>query len=349
MSQSFTKARDSNFELLRIIAISMVLVLHADFFSLEGPSAVDIRSDLLGSSMRILIQALTVPAVDIFVMISGYYGIRHSKLGIFNLLFQTFFYLVIVYAFCIACGVSRFSVTGLKELFMLTPSNWFLKSYILLYIIAPVLNAFVQTVGKREFKFILIAYYIFLFIWGWLFPKSTDYIVGGYSPVFFVWLYLLARYIRLYPVTLSQLKFRTSIILVAVIALFVLLCCISAYFYGGGTVYGYMLLQYLSPTTVASATFAIIAASRLQISSKQINRLATSSFAVYMVYVNPNILTHYRDFFNGLYYTIPGITYWLAVFGLVIVMYIAVAVVDTVRIFLWKRIEVNFLKYENRQ
>ena len=214
----------------------MVLVLHADFFSLEGPSVDDIRSDLLGSSVRILIQALTVPAVDIFVMISGYYGIRHSKLGIFNLLFQTFFYLIIVYAFCIACGVSRFSVTGLKELLMLTPSNWFLKSYILLYIIAPILNAFVYTVGKHQFKFILIAYYVFMLIWGWLFPKSTDYIVGGYSPVFFVWLYLFARYIRLYPVTLSQLKLGTYIILMAGIMFFVLLCCISAYFMGGGRV-----------------------------------------------------------------------------------------------------------------
>lgn len=184
----------------------MVLVLHADFFSLEGPSAADIRSDLFGSSMRILIQGLTIPAVDIFVMISGYYGIRHSKRGIFNLLFQTFFYLIMVYAVCIACGLSRFSVTGLKELFMLTPSNWFLKSYILLYIIAPVLNAFAQTAGKHQFKFILIAYYAFMLIWGWLFPKSTDYIAGGYSPVFFVWLYLLARYIRLYPIRLWATK-----------------------------------------------------------------------------------------------------------------------------------------------
>ena len=79
MNQKFSKVRDSNFELLRIVAISMVLILHADFFSLEGPSAADIMSDLSGSSMRILIQALTISAVDIFVMISGYYGIQHSK------------------------------------------------------------------------------------------------------------------------------------------------------------------------------------------------------------------------------------------------------------------------------
>ncbi len=348
MSQSIIKVRDSNFELLRIIAISMVLVLHADFFSLDGPSAFDIKSNLTGSSIKILIQALTIPAVDIFVMISGYYGIHHSKRGIFNLLFQTFFYLIVVYAICIASGLSSFSATGLKELFMLTPSNWFLKSYILLYIIAPVLNAFVQMADKRQFKFILIAYYVFILIWGWLFPKSTDYIAGGYSPVFFVWLYLLARYIRLYPCNFSQLKAGTYLLIVAAIALSTLTCCISIYFMGGGIVYGYILLQYLSPTTVAISVCTIIATSKLHISSKLINRLAISSFAVYLVYVNPNILTSYRNFFNSLYHRSNDISYWLYMLGLIVVMYIAVALLDTVRIFLWKRIELRYLNNENR-
>ncbi len=348
MSQSFTKVRDSNFELLRIVAILMVLILHADFFSLEGPSVSDIMSDLPGSSMRILIQALTISAVDIFVMISGYYGIRHSKRGIFNFLFQTFFYLIIVYVVCIACGLSKLNITGIKELFMLTSSNWFLKSYILLYIIAPVLNAFVSNANKRQFKFILIAYYAFILIWGWLFPASTDYIAGGYSPVFFVWLYLLARYIRLYSFRLNQLTFATATIFYIATALFVLLACISTCYIGRNAVYGYILLQYISPTTVAAAMLLIIATSKVHISSKLINRLAASSFAVYLVYVNPNLLTPYRNLFCDLYHTYSDLMYWLIVLGLVAIMYVAIAVIDTVRIYLWKRIELTGLNNENR-
>lgn len=348
MSQKLVKSRDSNFELLRIIAISMVLVLHADFFSLNGPSVSDKKSDWFGSSLRIFFQALTVPAVNIFVMISGYYGISHSKRGIFNLLFQTFFYLILVYAVCIACCLSQFTVTGVKDLFMLTPGNWFLKSYILLYIIAPVLNAFVKTASRQQFRFILIAYYAFMLLYGWLFPKSTDYIAGGYSPISFIWLYLLARYIRLYPICLSRMKFRTNIVLLAAIMIFIVCTCMSACYMGGSTVYGYILLNYLSPTTVATAIFAIIITSRIKISSKLINRLAASSFAVYLVYVNPNILTRYRIFFNDLFHVDPTPVYWLEVFGLVVVMYLVVALIDTVRIFLWKRIERKCLINENR-
>lgn len=40
--------------------------------------------------------------------------------------------------------------------------------------------------------------------------------------------------------------------------------------------------------------------------------------------------------------------YWLIVLGLVAIMYITVAVIDTVRIFLWKRIEQKCLNNENR-
>lgn len=203
---------------------------------------------------------------------------------------------------------------------------------------APVLNAFVQAAHKKQFKFILIAYYAFMVIWGWLFPKSTDYISGGYSPILFVWLYMLARYIRLYPGSLRKLKLRTYIIVIAAIALFIVICCISAGL-TGGAVYGYILLQYISPTTIVTAALVIIITSRLHISNKLINRLATSSFAVYLVYVNPNILTPYCNFFNNLYHFTTELGYWLSVIGLVLVMYLAVAAIDTIRIFVWKRIE----------
>lgn len=51
-----TKQRDSNFELLRIIAILLVLVLHADFLSLEGPYPSEIVESPLDSFLRIFFR-----------------------------------------------------------------------------------------------------------------------------------------------------------------------------------------------------------------------------------------------------------------------------------------------------
>jgi len=48
-----TKIRESNFELLRIIAMFMVLVLHADFQALGEPTRADIISSPLTSSLKV--------------------------------------------------------------------------------------------------------------------------------------------------------------------------------------------------------------------------------------------------------------------------------------------------------
>lgn len=42
-----TKQRQSNIELLRIIAMFMILLFHANFFSLGTPSAADLSSDTI--------------------------------------------------------------------------------------------------------------------------------------------------------------------------------------------------------------------------------------------------------------------------------------------------------------
>lgn len=71
-------ARESNFELLRIIAMFMVLVLHADFQALGEPTRADIISSPLTSSLKVFFEMASIVAVNVFVLISGWFGIRGS-------------------------------------------------------------------------------------------------------------------------------------------------------------------------------------------------------------------------------------------------------------------------------
>lgn len=75
------KIRDSNIELLRILAMFMVLLVHADFFSLGIPSVEDIQNNQLDSFWRIFFEAVNIPCVNIFVLISGYFGIKPTFKG----------------------------------------------------------------------------------------------------------------------------------------------------------------------------------------------------------------------------------------------------------------------------
>lgn len=73
------KLRQSNIELLRIISMLLVLMVHADFFSLGIPSHDLMLASPGQFTFRVLVEFLSILCVDIFVVISGW--VLHSPFG----------------------------------------------------------------------------------------------------------------------------------------------------------------------------------------------------------------------------------------------------------------------------
>lgn len=330
--------RQSNFELLRMTAILMVLVLHADFFSLKGPIASQIMAYPLDSTLRIWVQFLTVGAVNIFVMVSGWFGIRHSVKGITNLLFQTFFYLFLTFGVTYIFGSSEISLESVKMLTLIS-GNWFVKAYLILYLIAPALNLFCETVPRHYLKIILISYLGFMFFYGWAFHTSAEWISEGYSPVWFIGLYLTTRYMNIYrPTFMLKTKSNYVIALITLVTLMTAICVSQPLVSSREAIAGYIFLFYTSPTTFISALLFIIITSKLKISSKFVNLLGRSSFAVYLVFCSPFILPIYGEWFRSLNSHFRGFTYWAVTILMVVSMYGAVTVFDTIRISIWNKV-----------
>lgn len=283
MSQ-YSKNRDSNIELLRIVAMFLVLLVHADFYSFDSPSIEDLDHNTFNSVGRIFLQSLSIACVDIFVMISGWFGIKPSLKGFLSFIFQCLYFLVGVYVVCAIVGISTFSVRGLLEnlLFVKDLDYWFIKSFIILYLFAPMLNAFVNTCSKKQLLVTLIAFYAFQSLYGWLYPSAT-FFEAGYSPVSFMGLYLLARYIRLYPTKVSSLKPSTDAVIIlglCILQTIAVVGCIELRIpvvnqlvnYGG----------YINPLTILTSAYFVLCFSKITIQSKAINWVAGSSFAVYL-------------------------------------------------------------------
>ena len=76
--------RQSNIELLRIVAMMLVLIVHADFLALGAPDALALKALPVESGLRVWLQGFALVCVDVFVMISGYFGIRPSVRGVLN-------------------------------------------------------------------------------------------------------------------------------------------------------------------------------------------------------------------------------------------------------------------------
>ncbi len=91
--------RNSSIELLRIVAMFMILLLHANFASFNAPQDVSLRS-----FARCLADAFTVTPVNIFVLITGYFGTRFSLNKVFSLVYQVVFCVIPISLVLIWCG-----------------------------------------------------------------------------------------------------------------------------------------------------------------------------------------------------------------------------------------------------
>ena len=81
------KERDSNIELLRIVAMLLVMMVHANFFTLGPPSQTDINTSFVSSFMRFFCESLCIICVNVYILISGWFGINAKAKRIIEFIF----------------------------------------------------------------------------------------------------------------------------------------------------------------------------------------------------------------------------------------------------------------------
>lgn len=151
--------RDSNMELLRAISMLLVLVVHANFTALSVPDAQYISINALSAFFRFLTESFSIIAVNVFVLLSGWYGIHPKMTRFGRFLFQVLFFGVI--CMCIEWALSgRMPQNVILTILTLSPSSnyWFFKTYLALFIISPVLNSFVENAKRRQFEYVLVGF-----------------------------------------------------------------------------------------------------------------------------------------------------------------------------------------------
>lgn len=321
------KTRQSNIELLRIISMFLVLVVHANFWALGRPTSLDMQMSPLASYTRFLIESLAIVCVNVFVLISGWFGIKPSVKGFSRFAFQCLFFLIGHYVVGLAIGTSRLDIKGIAGCFCLLSNHWFIKSYIGLYILAPILNAFVKVADKKQLKLLLIVFFLYQTIYGW--SGAAAFFVKGYSTMSFIGLYLLGRYLNLYGNTQSTPPY---------VWICVYLTCGIVNTVLAPVVPFVDLYAYLSPVVIIASVSLFLGFVNLKIRpNKTINWIAASSFAIFLFHSNPNGMRYvFKNTIAMIYSSTDGIL-CLFTIGLFLLAISAVAIIlDQIRILLWK-------------
>ena len=341
-------ARQSNFELLRIVAMFFVLLLHANWLAFRFPSSAEIGVSPVSSFLRMWMEAITIVAVNTFVLISGYFGIRLRGKSLVSLLFQSGFYILGIYLALILALNKPLSLEQLLLNFSpLAPSGgWFIPIYVGLMLVSPALNSYVEHAPKRSLARLILLGVALEAIFGW--GVNHLQISGGYSVLSFILLYLIGRYLHRYPEDFKRyqgafylklflaLSFVNALVPYMLTALHLLVPSMPANLANKGMVSG-LLLAYSSPINIAGAVCLVLLFSRIRIQSKVINWIASSTLAVYLIHCNEGLINWYISTVWVLS-CYPTILFLIYLFIFLVAVFFGSILIDKLRIALWQHV-----------
>ena len=317
--------RYSNIELLRICCMVMIIsghimMNHQSFYSLTDSDEI----------LKLLFRGAFCVAVNAFVLISGYFGLKFKKEKLVHLVIQTFFYSATFMVLAILLGWHVYNPKTDFFAFMpiITKQYWFITCYIVLYIISPWLNIWVDSLEKRKYKKFLIVGFLFFYLWptfSFLInaPRFID--DSGYGIVNFIYLYMLGRYLRLYYESKHSSKYYWGGYIISSILLF--LCQYSLSWF-----LGFEYTSWISYNTVLCLIGSIClfwAFKEMSFHSSLVNYLAKPCLAVYLIHMAPFVFNKFCIFLGVQDY--HGFSFLFLVFILPILIYIICAIIEICR------------------
>ena len=306
-NQKELKVRNSSIELLRIIAMIMIVSCH---FATHGGFSFDTKSLPIPRLWWNFIEMGGNLGVDIFVLISGYFLVTSSG-KMFNLKRilkfwgQVFVYSIAIYfVFCVIGKQDFGLVSFIKALFPITFNSWwFASTYFVLYLMHPFINMLLQKLDKKGYQALLAMQ---LILWC-VIPTFTSSDYQSNSLLWFVTLYCVAGYIKLFGLNprfttksylafwllFSALRYLSCISLMVLGIRIPFAAAHSLFFYGQQSV-----------LTFISAVSLFMVFEKCDIGYiRWINIVASATFGVYLIH-DSDVIRHllWREVFKNAQY-----------------------------------------------
>ena len=280
------KERDSNIELLRIVCMLFILIHHFIIHSLVPDLFVrdgEINSYRVAC---IVINGFVYVGVNCFILISGYYGIKFKLRSLFNLYCICVFFALLA-ALMKACVTDVQVNKSLLYTILLPFSHsdwWFIKCYVALFLIAPVLNKAAQNLGRKEFITVIVLLTFLNIYLGYYWHQHNS---DGYNLVQFIYVYLLGAFQRRFP--LKRLDRKYSMILYLSGALLWSLISILSVKW---RVPHWVPFYYNNPLVILAAVGLFVFMTQIEIRSVAVNTIASSVLAAYLIQDIPGGLVY---------------------------------------------------------
>lgn len=332
------KIRDSNFELLRIIAMIMVITLH---FIVHGGILDNVRVLSLNFFVANLMESFSIYAVNLYILISAYFmcDLKMTIKKVVKIWIQVVFYTTIIYLSFSIIGIIKFNIVGLIESLLPIISNQyaFVTGYIVLLFLSPFLNKLINSMNKDEYNGLIIIFLIFFIILGVGLP--IDNVLNSYIFNFII-LYFIAAYIKKHIVN----KFNKKYYLLLYIGCSLLIFAgrIALYIDGKGK-YANLLLAYNSIFIILGSVGLFMFFINIKIQSKAINNISILTFGVYLIHDNSIIrnILYTKIFKIDTLYNNSGLI--LITIICILMVFVICSIIEYLRTLLFNILNINII------
>ncbi len=336
--------KSSNFELIRIIAMSFVVISH---YAQHGLLPFIESKSPIVQFLAMYLHTLGALGVTLFVLLTGYFMIdKNSNIKhFFSIAIETVFYsyvILIILALFFNNGiVFTPRKIYLSVLPILKSQYWFVTAYLLLYLAIPPLNKLFNVLDKQT-----VSKYLLLFFVIWFVIPLLGYKIKLFGSPFtnFVCLYYIGAYIKRWGLPFFEKKRNAFIILFlaqGIICLWQLIFLVLHHFDEAW----FMHIVHNSTLTVLSAISIFALMKNVKIGQNSvINYFSSSAFAVYLI--TENIFMRdiiWTNIFHCNNY--PNLSYliWNMPLALII-SYLVCTLIDKIRIKLFENCMLNFVQ-----
>ncbi len=326
------KSRNSTIEIFRIIGVLGIIGLH-----IFGEIRWDISR--ANSFVEIFYSDIFCMAVPFFLLISGYYSVNFNYLKLGRLHSMLVFYLLIDFYVKLKTGFSVGSVDLIAALFpILSYKRWYFSCYFILVILSFWINWLADTMSQKLLFYLLLV---------WMLAVNTFTVLPVFSlvddylwKVFFY--YLAGRYLKKYGLKLfdkrsSYLKCGVAFVLITYLANVILT-----------VVYGESVSIFATDCFILKELAAIFIFYYFvdnNISDKRIDLIASFVPAVYVA--EGTVRRVGEQFFSfGRLYNNVALIFFVIAYSVAI--YAIIALVETLRRFVFTKIEGIYIPFKYR-
>ena len=326
---------DFNIDILRLAAMLMVVILHVARTS--GALDLSLDRNFSGKMWSNLWESLTIYAVNIYALITGYLCYRRAWVP------NRFFYLwgiVLFYGLGIELLHYIFLEQGISYttlLSLIIPTSdyyWYVSAYTVLFFLIPFINKLIDCLDqKAHFKLIL------MFVCTLSIPAfygAARLAQDGHNALWLIVMYICGAYIQLYPPKKIKLRIWVILYITCVIAAFATLIL-------GGKIEIIYFRRYTSPVVFmgAIAFFMICIGIPLKGNKylKIFSWMSPLAFSVYLIHCHHHIwqqmntwLSHYGNICKYEWWFIPVTS---------IIIFIVCILADCFRVYLFKLLKVK--------